>query len=128
MTYQEAATLKSNQPFIERVRVAVSKWQDYLINTGVADPEYAAKTAEGARINSNFEGEVQKVLNAMIGDVEVLALPSGATVTDVQLSAITEKYVKAFAPSVPNPSAMMAPGFPPQPRPAFLQPAALPSA
>lgn len=128
MTFQEAATLKSNQPFIERLRVAVSKWQDYLINTGTGDPEYEVKVAEGARINANFENEVQKCLNAMIGDTEFLALQSGATVTDAQLSAITEKYIKAFSPPVLNPAAMMTPGYTSAPRPAFLQPAAEPRA
>jgi hypothetical protein len=106
MTYQEASTLKLNQPFIDRVRVAVAKWQDYLINTGEGDPEYAEKVAEGARINYNFEVEVQKVLNALIGDTELLALQSGETVTDVQLSSICEKYIQAFSPMNTQPAAL----------------------
>lgn len=104
MTYQEASTLKSNQGFIDRVRVAVAQWQDYLINTGKADPLYDAKIAEGARINNNFEIKVQQVLNALIGDVEILALQSGQTISDGQLSSLCEKYIQAFSPMNTQPA------------------------
>lgn|SRR5262245_31968052 len=112
MTFQEAASLKGNSGFIDRIRVSISKWQDYLINTGVGDPEYNEKVGEGARIASSFETETQKVLNALIGDSQVLALTSGSMVDDPTLSMIVEKYVKAFSPlnTAPTTAMMSIPG------------------
>lgn len=108
MTYLEASQLRNDQSFTNRVRVAVAKWQDYLINTGTGDPEFTEKVGEGVRISNNFEGEVSKCVNALVGDTEVLLLESGTTVTDATLSALVEKYIRALSPLNTAPAMMMA--------------------
>jgi hypothetical protein len=117
MTYTEAAQLKNNPWFVQRVDVATSTYANYLLNTPVADPEYAEKINAGTRLCRESAMVSQTLMATLIGDAEIQA--AGPCIADAQLQMIVEKTIVKFYPVQVAPAGMMygppayAPSIPP---------------
>ena len=101
MTYTEAAALERNTWFVERVRVAVSTYANYLLNTPAEDPQYQAKIAQAQQLSKQNALVVSTLLFTLCGDAEVQA--AGPCIADAQLQAIVEKTIQKFYPLPPPP-------------------------
>lgn len=102
MTYTEAAALERNTWFVERVRVAVSTYANYLLNTPVDDPQYGSKIALAQKLASQSQLVVSTLMFTLSGDAEVQA--AGPCIADAQLQAIVEKTIQKFYPLPPLPA------------------------
>lgn len=109
LTYSDVNTsIMENNWFRNRVRVSISTYANYLLNTGAEDAEYEAKVTTGQRIISGIDQAVQTILASLIGDVEIQGV--GPTIPDNTLQMIVEKTVKKFypvQPAAPSPQAGM---------------------
>lgn len=101
MTYTEAAALERNTWFVERVRVAVSTYANYLLNTPVEDPQYAAKLAQAQQLSKQNTLVVSTLMFTLSGDAEVQA--AGPCIADSSLQMIVEKTIQKFYPLPPPP-------------------------
>ena len=111
MTYTEAAQLRNNPWFVQRVDVASSTYANYLLNTPTDDPDYAAKIDAGTRLCRESSMVSQTLMATLIGDAEIQA--AGPCISDTQLQQIVEKTIKKFYPVIVAPAF----GMPFQPQP-----------
>ena len=99
MNYTEASTLENNSWFRDRVRISVSSYTNYLLNTPIEDPEYDAKQALATRIAQQNAMVISTLMFTLSGDAEVQA--AGPAIPDLQLQAIVEKTINKFYPLQP---------------------------
>lgn len=110
MNQTEASTLEKNSWFRDRVRVCTSTYSNYLLNTGVEDPEYENKVNAGVRIAQQADSAVQTLMFTLSGDAEVQI--AGPAIPDAQLQAIVEKTIQKFYPITPVTPLMPVLGMP----------------
>lgn len=102
MTYTEAASLERNTWFIERVRVAVSTYANYLLNTPIEDALYEQKVTVATNLAKQSQAVVSTLMFTLAGDAEIQA--AGPCIADPQLQMIVEKTLQKFYPVVPPPA------------------------
>jgi hypothetical protein len=123
MTYTEAdASILNNDWFRRRVRVSVSTYTNYLLNTATDDPEYDSKISAATRLANSSEMVVNTLMFTLCGDVEVQT--AGPAIPDAQLQLIVEKTIVKLYPQPPTPPpALMGVGYyPPPPVPPLPRP------
>ncbi len=100
MNYTEtSASVFKNEWFKDRVRISVSSYVNYLLNTDAADPEYAAKIAHANKLSTMYESVVSNLMFVLSGDSEVIA--GGVTIPDATLQLIVEKNIAKLYPMTP---------------------------
>jgi hypothetical protein len=116
MNYTEAkAAIEDNNWFRNRVRVATSKYSNYLLNTPVEDSEYTEKIEAAKKLSTQSNMVIDTLMFTLSGDEEVLNV--GPCIDDAQLQMIVEKTIKKYYPIVPNPiQPLFAPMNPVQPK------------
>jgi hypothetical protein len=103
MTYTEASALERNTWFVDRVRVSVSTYANYLLNTPEDDPQYAQKIGAAQRLSSQSALVVNTLMFTLSGDAEIQA--AGPCIGDPQLQMIVEKTLLKLYPVPPAPVA-----------------------
>jgi hypothetical protein len=97
MNYTEAkAAIEDNNWFRNRVRVATSKYSNYLLNTPTDDPEYDLKIDAAKKLSTQSNMVIDTLMFTLSGDQEVL--DAGPCIDDTQLQQIVEKTIKKFYP------------------------------
>lgn len=109
------ASIYSSAWFRDRVRIALSHYVNYLLNTPTDDPEYQPKIDAATRMTQQYEAIVAQLMFTLSGDVEVQE--AGPSISDATLQMIVEKTVKKYYPVIPAPAFMA--GYPPPPRPSY---------
>ena len=105
MTYSDTQfSIEQNMWFRSRVRVAVSTFSNYLLNTPEEDPDHQPKVDAGIRLAQQIESVMQTLMFTLAGDAEVQA--EGPAITDSQLQQIVEKTINKFWPVVPGQAAV----------------------
>jgi hypothetical protein len=122
MNYTEAdASILNNDWFRRRVRVSVSTYTNYLLNSDPEAADYDAKVRAATQLANQSEMVVSTLMFTLSGDAEVQA--AGPAIPDVTLQAIVEKTIQKFYPM----TVMPAPGagamyYPPPPSPPMPRP------
>jgi hypothetical protein len=108
MTFLESSALLTDISFGNRVRISLSKYMNELILVPESKPE-------GQRISNAFDSEVQKTLNALVGNEAVLAAASGSSVDDATLAQLVKDIVITLSPSNQTvPTGFLSGGYMPQ--------------
>src|ERR1700752_2003014 len=97
MNYTEtSSTVFKSDWYKDRVRIATSKFVNYLLNTDTTDPEYNDKIAYATRLTQSYLSLVDQLMFSLSGDVEIQNL--GASIDDATLQQIVEKTIKKYIP------------------------------
>lgn len=96
LSYNDAYSLVNSSWYQNRTKVAISSYENYLINTPSGDPNYDANTTQARNLGQHFDSVFQTVNSTLPGDSEVQNLGPG--ITDSQLQIVVEKILKNFYP------------------------------
>lgn len=102
ITYTEANAIEKNSWFRDRVRVAVSTYTNYLLNTPAEDPQFQEKIDAAQRLATQSDSVVNTLMFTLSGDSEVQT--AGPCIGDAQLQAIVEKTIQKFWPVATAPA------------------------
>lgn len=91
LTYAESAALMKDQAFIDRVKVAVLKYADFILNEASSTPAHNTRTRWAQGATANPDSTAQQVTPPTVMDPAIQS--AGAAITDTALQSAVEGVI-----------------------------------